>query len=293
MFALRGRSAAAFCTADELHTAQQYFKFSVASGLVSERAKLKKRKQKKESPGNGHLRRPEKLRILCLHGFGQSAAEFRKKTGALRKKVKGVAEFTFINAPHLIPECEHSRANGLGDRFGWWRFDKNAPKDEHGHGLRYVGWERSIDFLKAFVIREGPFDGVLGFSQGAAMCGVLSSSNCAPFDSFKFAICFSGFVPRDERLQGLMQRGAAPPGFHCLGDGDEIIEKSRSLELLQLMHGSGASTASTSESYGGEENQGKIISSVVHDGGHFIPSTPIVRGKFKEFLVDLQHSLLS
>jgi len=44
------------------------------------------------------------LRILCLHGYRQNGNIFREKTGSLRKLLKKhVAEFVYIDAPHLIP----------------------------------------------------------------------------------------------------------------------------------------------------------------------------------------------
>jgi hypothetical protein len=44
------------------------------------------------------------LRILCLHGYRQNGNIFREKTGSFRKLLKKhVAEFVYIDAPHLIP----------------------------------------------------------------------------------------------------------------------------------------------------------------------------------------------
>lgn len=49
------------------------------------------------------------LRILCLHGYRQNGSMFREKTGSLRKILKKqVAEFVFIDAPHLIPLEENA-----------------------------------------------------------------------------------------------------------------------------------------------------------------------------------------
>ena len=44
----------------------------------------------------------KKLRILCLHGFAQSSKQFRGRTCALRKKLKDLAEFSFVDAPHVL-----------------------------------------------------------------------------------------------------------------------------------------------------------------------------------------------
>ena len=44
-----------------------------------------------------------KLRLLCIHGYRQSAKTSREKLGSFRKLVGKVAELEFITAPHLIP----------------------------------------------------------------------------------------------------------------------------------------------------------------------------------------------
>jgi len=43
-----------------------------------------------------------KLRVLCLHGYRQSAPTFHKKSGAFRKIVKQQVDFVDITAPHQI-----------------------------------------------------------------------------------------------------------------------------------------------------------------------------------------------
>ena len=64
------------------------------------------------------------LRILCLHGYRQNGHMFREKTGSLRKLLKKqVAEFVYIDAPHVIPaahendhELDAASANRANER---------------------------------------------------------------------------------------------------------------------------------------------------------------------------------
>jgi hypothetical protein len=52
------------------------------------------------------------LRILCLHGYRQNGNMFREKTGSLRKLLKKhVAEFIYIDAPHVIPIQDEQDTN--------------------------------------------------------------------------------------------------------------------------------------------------------------------------------------
>lgn len=54
------------------------------------------------------------LRILCLHGYRQNGTMFREKTGSLRKLLKKhVAEFVFIDAPHIIPAQDNTNEQDL------------------------------------------------------------------------------------------------------------------------------------------------------------------------------------
>merc|ERR1719203_1425290 len=77
-----------------------------------------------------------RLRILCLHGRCQSAASF--------------AEFVFIDGPVELPLQHEERVNTRG----WW---DDADKSESS--VRQV--------LESAWADQGPFDGVLGFSEGA------------------------------------------------------------------------------------------------------------------------------
>ncbi|GLC50616.1 hypothetical protein PLESTB_000399800 [Pleodorina starrii] len=46
---------------------------------------------------------PRRLRILCLHGFRQTAKQFQGRTCALRKKLRDLADFVFVDGPHTLP----------------------------------------------------------------------------------------------------------------------------------------------------------------------------------------------
>ena len=47
---------------------------------------------------------PSKLRVLCIHGFGQAGQAFRAKTGGLRSESKKLADWHFADAPHLLTQ---------------------------------------------------------------------------------------------------------------------------------------------------------------------------------------------
>jgi pimeloyl-ACP methyl ester carboxylesterase len=67
--------------------------------------------------------------------------------------------------------------------------------------------QETIERVRAFVATEGPFDGILGFSQGAALAALLCASPEAQIN-VRFAVLISGFVPRDTRYQSILDAAA-------------------------------------------------------------------------------------
>ena len=93
----------------------------------------------------------------------------------------------------------------------WWRRDGGG-----GGGRAFEGWETSLATLRDAWRERGPFRGVIGFSQGAAVGFLLSllaesadrdadaagavdptgaDHPDAPFASLEFAILCAGYVP--------------------------------------------------------------------------------------------------
>lgn len=54
-------------------------------------------------------------------------------------------------------------------QFSWWNFRIDEQTGTH----RYTLLEEAVDYIGAFVRKEGPFDGVFGFSQGGMMAHML------------------------------------------------------------------------------------------------------------------------
>ena len=142
---------------------------------------------------------PSKARILCLHGYAQNAAFFRQRTGSLRKALKAVAgDFVFVDAPFAATAgfLGDINADERGQSLGWWTFDEaTASRPSLSH--EYAGVERSLELLDATCEREGPFDGVLGFSQGAALAALLCMRRRT---LFRFAILVAGTRRPSETL---------------------------------------------------------------------------------------------
>jgi fermentation-respiration switch protein FrsA (DUF1100 family) len=187
--------------------------------------------------------------------------------GSLVAELEPIAEMVFVDAPSLA----------AGDH-GWWHAvddERAAASDDPGvDGPRrhYAGWERTRDAIVARFAADGPFDGVFGFSQGAALAGLLvglRAAGDAPSAErplrFDFAIMVGGFPSNDPELAKLYARADAYalPSLHVFGRSDGVvpIEDSRALA---------ARFASPTI--------------VEHGGGHVIPGEVRARGAIRAFL---------
>ena len=149
------------------------------------------------------------LRLLVLHSFRQSGARLRSRMKRVERALSSVADFVYPDAPHPYAPTDAVR-DELAEDFGsdlsdlgdlahqrcWW----NSGTD-HSH---YVGWDASLVYLQQLIAELGPFDGVVGFSQGGAVAGLLMASE----PSLRFAVCISGFQSRPRRPR--RHRSAVP-----------------------------------------------------------------------------------
>ena len=196
-----------------------------------------------------------KLKILCLHGYNGSAQVLRRQLAPLASNLESLVELVFIDAP--------SRAAG---DFGWWHAVTTslAPvvgdPGVDGPRRHYKGWQRTRDAIVAAFGTHGPFDGVLGFSQGAALAGLLvglCGSSAQPSSEqplhFDFAIMIGGFASNDTELARLYERrqSYALPSLHVFGRSDAVVPSDESRKLAAHFVNP---------------------SLVEHAGGHVIPS---------------------
>jgi predicted esterase len=209
----------------------------------------------------------KKLRILCLHGYHGNARVLRDQMSTLSRGLDDVAEFVCVDAPSLAH----------GD-FGWWHAirDESSPDaGDPGVGnavARYQGWSRTCDWIASLFKEEGPFDGIFGFSQGAALAALLvglRSPDGKPTASkpltFNFAIMIGAFLANDPALTSLCQEKASYdlPSIHVIGQSDFIVPSDYSREVSQ---------------------QFKNPLVLEHSGGHIIAGTPEIRKQISAFL---------
>ncbi|KAI9480567.1 MAG: serine hydrolase FSH [Benjaminiella poitrasii] len=225
----------------------------------------------------------KKLRILCLHGFVQNSAVFRKKTAVIRKKLDKIADLVYVTAPQVTTDPKYTseahRAAVADENapeeekpFAWWHpYDDQQTEDGY-----YQGFKESVEFLKDTMIKEGPFDGIFGFSQGACLAAIivnaLEDRTLAPtlfgpdFDhpNFKFAILAAGFLPAAQKAtQNLWAHKISTPTLHMIGGEDKLIAPALQEKLVE-----------------------HCVDPVVirHSGGHVVPSNAASRNETLAFV---------
>jgi predicted esterase len=149
----------------------------------------------------------ERYKILCLHGGGGSAASFSQQPG-MQSLIQALPhfEFVFIDSP----------LSGV-----WWNdpVSKDQPTTNPQHA------NTSIEFIESYITNNGPFYGILGYSQGAAMVSVFLSYK--PEISFQKVLIFNGYLPTTH--QGLMSTinensPLTTPALIFLGANDAFYE---------------------------------------------------------------------
>jgi predicted esterase len=209
----------------------------------------------------------QKLRILCLHGYHGSADVLRGQMAILTDGMDRLAEFVQVNAPSL--------ANG---DFGWWhavRDEKLTNNEDPGVGpgaARYEGWSDTCKWVVSLFEREGPFDGVFGFSQGAALAALLvglrshdrTTTTHKPL-AFDFVIMVGAFVANDPDLARLYdsQESYDLPSIHIIGRSDFVVPSEYSRKVAAKF-------------------KNPLV--LEHNGGHVIAGTPLIRKRVAAFL---------
>jgi acetyl esterase/lipase len=175
----------------------------------------------------------QKLRVLSLHGYRGSGEVLRQQMRAWAAPLSSRVELVCVDAPSLAS----------GD-FGWW----------HAVDGHCRGWSRTRDWLEELIARAGPFDGVFGFSQGAALAALLVGL-CGL--ELNFAILVGGFVSSDAEHAPLYEALAerSLPSLHIIGRSDAVVPARRSHALAAKF------------------DRPQIVE---HDGGHVIASTPAI-----------------
>lgn len=182
------------------------------------------------------------IRLLCLHGKGGNAKNFKTGTAFLESEP---LEMTYATAPHLVDPPKG---------FAWWVL---PPGTRSYNAPKFQGAEESLELVKQLWERDGPFDGIMGFSQGAMLAAVVVAKALSDEDYSvrpRFGIFYGAAFPlpfaplfeesREECYDSI-------PTLHVMGKTDQINPPQQGNKLANYFP------------------EAKIL---WHEGAHTVPS---------------------
>jgi len=171
------------------------------------------------------------------------------------------------------------------------------------------GWGATEACVRRAVAESGPFDGLLGVAQGAAVAAALAAISaretaaaaaCAPGDgeaapalSFRFVVLCSGFVAAVPEHARLFSAPVDCPSLHIVGHSDGFT--------LDSLAAAGAA-ARTAEGCGGGANASELLARlfrkssrvmVRHAAGNVLPCSDRHIRLFKDFFMRFHPPLTS
>lgn len=106
-----------------------------------------------------------KMKILCLHGFRTSGSFLKKQISKWDPSIFSNFDLEFPNG--IFPAGGKSDIEGFfpPPYYEWFQFNQEFTE--------YTNLDECISYLCEYITTKGPFDGLLGFSQGATLSALL------------------------------------------------------------------------------------------------------------------------
>ncbi|KAG5529552.1 hypothetical protein RHGRI_030073 [Rhododendron griersonianum] len=175
-----------------------------------------------------------KPRFLCLHGFRTSAEILRKQLRRWPETVLGKWDLVFIDGPFLAQGESGVERFYSPPYYEWFQFSQDYQEA--------YNFEECLAYIEDYMVRNGPFDGVMGFSQGAilsaAMPGMqLDGVALTKVPRIKCVIIMSGAkfggsnFGSPKLAANAFSSPLKCPSLHIIGEADLL--KEQGIELLE------------------------------------------------------------
>ncbi|KAF6163885.1 hypothetical protein GIB67_024740 [Kingdonia uniflora] len=99
----------------------------------------------------------KKMKILCLHGFRTSGSFLQKQINKWHPSIFANFDLVFPNGKFLAGGKSDIESIFPPPYYEWFQFEKEFTE--------YTNLEECLDYLCEYITTNGPFDGLLGFSQ--------------------------------------------------------------------------------------------------------------------------------
>lgn len=174
------------------------------------------------------------------------------RIGRLPHKAKQIAKFTFIDAPYLM----ELRPEDTVPMRTWFYRDGNIIIEE--------SLESTLNYLEDIWQKEGPFDGILGFSMGGSVASIMASLPDR-YPGLKFVIV-----------------GGAPDVPSHLLDSDKHSKIPKTIHSLHLIGlADNAVPPFVSQNLSARFYNPTVIE---HEQGHCIPTRAAQLDRYVEFI---------
>jgi len=155
-------------------------------------------------------------KVLVLHGYGQLVIDVEKKWARTFKKI-GLVDVTYLEAPLTV--TNHSGQYGRG----WflWKAGDNIYQC-----TKYYQVKESLEYLYNYINKHGPFDAIIGYSQGGTILSIFLECFNIPVRKI---IIISSYQSLDPEWQV-----ATTTKYDILlvaGQRDEIVPKQFTLNM--------------------------------------------------------------
>ncbi|CAK9232699.1 unnamed protein product [Sphagnum jensenii] len=213
-------------------------------------------------PNSKPLPPPQKLRLLCLHGYRTSGAIMKEQLAKAKwnEVIDDIVDLTFMNAwwPATGPSDVKESYNP--PYYEWYQANKDFSE--------VYGLDESMVHLNKTINDNGPFDGLLAFSQGAVLaCALigLQEKGLKFVDAPKFGriVVVGGATSKAIPLKPAYFDPISCPSLHFIGEQDGTRKKA---ELLV------------------KKFNGAIV--VRHPGGRVVPKLGLLLKHSEIFLQD-------
>ncbi|XP_019445411.1 PREDICTED: esterase AGAP003155-like [Lupinus angustifolius] len=176
----------------------------------------------------------KKPRILCLHGFRTSGEILKKLISRWPETITEKLDLVFLDG--LFPAQGKSDVEGIYDPpyYEWFQANKDYTE--------YSNFEECVAYIEDYMLKNGPFDGFLGFSQGAMIEAALPGMQAqgvalGKVNKIKFLIIISGgkfggkMFGMPKLASNAFSEPIECPSIHFIGETDSM--KPENIALLE------------------------------------------------------------
>ena len=183
-----------------------------------------------------------KARVLCLHGYSMNGAWLKEWLQPIELALEEQTVFFYPDAPISCNAEEVKKVwrslnmslpayrLGAGKNFCWYRATDSTPPT-------YREIENSFAAISKLIAKDGPFDGVIAWSQGAMLAAILLAMSEHSEDTdygFKWAVLGAGAKPSDPRFLEYIEQGISTPTLQILGNKEPKAILARYHDLCNV-----------------------------------------------------------